>query len=346
MRIFSPPKKRRLKVLYSSSNYYSLARVAKTYRGLISESCIITDRLEDAEVVILHHPPHRYPAIYRRYPELHKKYVVACAVWEASSLSQDHLYGLSLVQEVWTCSDYCAAVFRRWHPRVVVVPHVIERDIAYTSADLLAIKQLLRHDQETLYLLTIARICDKRKNLGDLADAAMSVRELDPRFKLIVKGIPSDPDHVFDAEIVTLREYLSEAQLNALYSLSSLYVSAHHAEGWGLSISDAILFDVPIVATEYSGNLQYLDHSTSYLIPCRCEYIRAEDCFGLFDHSMQWAYMSVEDIVITIRRAYEEILSGEATVRTRLAKGHAQGFSRAAVGDVITERLKSIAAAM
>ena len=45
------------------------------------------------------------------------------------------------------------------------------------------------------------------------------------------------------------------------------YASLHRAEGFGLTIADAMALGKPVVATGYSGNLEFMTDANGYLVP-------------------------------------------------------------------------------
>ena len=45
------------------------------------------------------------------------------------------------------------------------------------------------------------------------------------------------------------------------------YVSLHRAEGYGLTMAEAMMLGKPVVATGYSGNLEFMDEDNSVLVP-------------------------------------------------------------------------------
>ena len=46
------------------------------------------------------------------------------------------------------------------------------------------------------------------------------------------------------------------------------YVSLHHAEGFGYTMAEAMFYGVPVIASGYSGNLEYMTAENSFLVPC------------------------------------------------------------------------------
>lgn len=98
---------------------------------------------------------------------------------------------------------------------------------------------------------------------------------------------------------------MTESQINALYELADIYVSAHHSEGWGLTLSDAMLFRKPVIGTGYSGNLEFMNDANSFLLDYEEDYIRGEDCGWLFEPNMRWAYPCSHDLRHKLLSLYE-----------------------------------------
>ena len=54
-----------------------------------------------------------------------------------------------------------------------------------------------------------------------------------------------------------------------LVEQSDCYISLHRSEGLGLGMLEAMALARPVIATDYSGNRDYLDHSSGFPIPYR-----------------------------------------------------------------------------
>jgi glycosyltransferase involved in cell wall biosynthesis len=99
-------------------------------------------------------------------------------------------------------------------------------------------------------LLTVTKLWDKRKNTSTLIRIVGELSSTLPESRLVVKADPEDrlppkgPENV-----IFVRELLTDGQMNALLSTADVYVSAHHSEGWGLPLSDAMSFNLPVIAT-------------------------------------------------------------------------------------------------
>ena len=56
------------------------------------------------------------------------------------------------------------------------------------------------------------------------------------------------------------------------------YVSLHRSEGTGLTITDAMALGKPVIATSWSGNMDFMDVSNSF--PVRYELVELQRTIG------------------------------------------------------------------
>ena len=69
------------------------------------------------------------------------------------------------------------------------------------------------------------------------------------------------------ADILVFDEYLSREQMHALVNECETYISLHRSEGYGLTIAEAMSLGKPVVATGYSGNMDFMNEENSILVP-------------------------------------------------------------------------------
>src|SRR5213075_3478239 len=65
-------------------------------------------------------------------------------------------------------------------------------------------------------------------------------------------------------DIVLKDGYLSQTENNTLTALADCYVSLHRSEGFGLTIAEAMALGKPVIATGYSGNIEFTNEDNSY----------------------------------------------------------------------------------
>lgn len=332
-----------VRVCYGATKYLSHARVARTYRDLIRNRCQLVSEIHNADIVVLHFEPHSFKCLFEAFPALARKYVVGYCVWEASELPAVYQEAISRVQEIWTCSRYCCEIFARHHPHVKRLPHVVERDTSCSEVDRQYVRALTSYDRDNYYFLMITKLWDLRKNARTLVEAFRRQRANMPKARLILKAGPQDAaDGLSQDGIVILRQHLNDAQMNALYEIADAYVSPHHSEGWGLTLSDAMILEKPTIATGYSGNCEFMDAQNSLLLDFTIEHIKPEDCFGFFNQEMQWAYPSDEDLERKLLVLYHMRGSLEIRKKVQNASHDIRKFDPGTVGAIIERRLAEI----
>ncbi|SRR6266446_692138 len=332
-----------LKFWYEIHNYQSHRRVAAIYRQMLSRRYTLAESVDDADAVVLHLEPHDYASIYDRFPGLRTKYVISYCVWEASELPAAYQRSLALVQEVWTCSEYCVGVIKKHHPHVFRIPHTIERERLSHDIDGEMIRRLICFHPQNYYFLSIGRTLGSRKNLVGLVRVFETTSSSMPNARLVIKGLPGDPIlRSRDPRVIYLPLGLSESQINALYKAVDAYVSAHHSEGWGLTLSDAMLFSKPVVATGYSGNLEFMNNDNSFLVRFGENYIREDELFGLFTPQMKWADPDVDHLRDTMLSLYNGTIRKEAIEKSKRALEECKKFSTDSVRELLLERVEEV----
>ena len=59
--------------------------------------------------------------------------------------------------------------------------------------------------------------------------------------------------------ITIMDGYLGQAQMGSLVRSADCVVSLHRSEGFGLTLADAMALGVPVIASDYGGNLEFMD---------------------------------------------------------------------------------------
>jgi O-antigen biosynthesis alpha-1,2-mannosyltransferase len=93
---------------------------------------------------------------------------------------------------------------------------------------------------------------------------------------------------------------LSDPDLKALYQQCHALIAPSRAEGFGLPLAEAILSGLPVITTAWSGQLDFCNEQTAWLVDYR--FTRAETHFGLFESV--WADIDVLALVQALRTVY------------------------------------------
>lgn len=114
-----------------------------------------------------------------------------------------------------------------------------------------------------------------RKNPAGCIDAFKQAFPDDPRVGMVIKaqrvqGLPRWQEVVSaaraDPRIRLLEGSFSRGRLLDLYRNLDAFVSLHRSEGFGRNIAEAMLLGKPVIATAYSGNLDFTTRKTALLV--------------------------------------------------------------------------------
>ncbi len=67
-------------------------------------------------------------------------------------------------------------------------------------------------------------------------------------------------------DILLMDRYVDARDKNRIMRSGDCYVSLHRSEGFGLTMAEAMYAGRPVIATAYSGNLEFMDERNSYLV--------------------------------------------------------------------------------
>lgn len=189
----------------------------------------------------------------------------------------------------------------------------------------------------------------QRKNpLGAIRAFQMAFRRDEP-VELIAKT--TRPGSLIRPELAQLQEEAAaagvrviEAQYSreetlAFLAAADCLVSLHRAEGLGLPMAEAMLLGKPVIATGYSGNLQFMTAENSYLVDYRRSPIAYND--PPYEKGFIWAEPSIEHAARCMRAIVDN--REEARKRGMIAREQLRAqYSLEAAGKRMRARIEAI----
>lgn len=134
-------------------------------------------------------------------------------------------------------------------------------------------------------------------------------------------------------DIVFRTGSVNDIEIGQLIADSSVLLSPHRSEGFGLTLAEAFLAGIPALATGWSGNMDFMADVPELLIAHTLVPVR--DPAGIYRaHGLKWADPDIEDAAAKLRKlAASPGLRREVAARGRSAvQGQMEAWSRVALG--------------
>ena len=85
-----------------------------------------------------------------------------------------------------------------------------------------------------------------------------------------------------------------------LMAAADIYVSLHAAEGFGLTLLEAMAVGTPVICTGYSGNMDFTNEANSWLVDY--EMMRIDERTGPYPEGSIWASPKTDHAIEIMRR--------------------------------------------
>ena len=231
--------------------------------------------------------------------------------WELPAYPAEWAWQLERFDEVWSASAYSqasisAAVRRPVHHLPLPTEVRTVRALGRRSFDIpeAAFVFLLFFDLTSFI---------ERKNPFAALDAFRRLRQRglprDVRFVVKLNSSRAKPEDrqrfldfvaSFGDSVVLLDRTLPDAEVKALHMCADAFVSLHRAEGYGFAIAEAMFLGKPVIATGYSGNMDFMRPDNSF--PIRQRLISVPEGAYPFWEGQKWAEPDVEEASHTMWR--------------------------------------------
>jgi glycosyltransferase involved in cell wall biosynthesis len=274
-------------------------------------------------------------------------YTVGVWCWEASRFPDSFRPAFDLVDEIWVASDYVAEIVADATDKpVYVFPMPVEvappRPLSHTELGL--------PEDRFVFLFAFDFFSTmERKNPFGLIEAftraftpgegplllikTINGQKQAAELKRLVQGASEHPD------IRVVDEYVSGEEMRGLVANCDCFVSLHRSEGFGFSMAEAMVYEKPVIATGYSGNLTFMTAENSYLVG-----------FGLtpvppgsanYPAGALWADPDLDDAAAAMRKvierpdeAHERGALGHQTIASHHSLDRTAEFLRERLGEI------------
>ena len=221
--------------------------------------------------------------------------------WEAADLPMRSRPAFEVVDELWLASEYLADVFGQYAKVPVKVVGLAADLPESRAADRAALGW--QDDQFVFLFVYDALSAYGRKNPEKTLDAFIQAFAPDfdnVRFVLKVSNLNKFPAAEARLQAKALKypaitlidSYYPRDRVLDMMAAADVYVSLHAAEGFGLTLLEAMALGTPVICTGYSGNMDFTNADNSWLVDYQM--IATDEQTGPYPKGSVWAQPNVD----------------------------------------------------
>lgn len=321
---------------------------------------VVSGKLGKASVNLIHLNAESIPFVMAYCPDVFSdSYNIGYFFWELDTPARCHKLAMDMLDEIWVCTEYGVTQYQDYCDIPVVnVGMTFEENYVPSKADC---KTYLRNEfgistDTTVFLATFDSFSFvQRKNPLAAIKAFKACFRNDENVQLLIKTqnktFVGDPNQLNiwraiefeiggDKRIKLINRTFGYDELLKFKRAADCYVSLHRSEGWGFGMIEAMTLGVPVIATNYSGNLEFCHSDNCWLIDYTETYLSESDYIFVVP-GQKWAEPHISHAAQAMRECFEnrEIReqkqnAAESYVRER--------FSNSTISDRYKQRLDLI----
>jgi len=255
--------------------------------------------------------------LHASHPEIFKdRYNIGYGFWELSDYPDEWLYAMNFLDEIWAPSRYIQEVISdKASVPVVYMPMAVDFELPGKGSR----KDFGVREEAFVFLFSLdfsSRIhrknpravvgAFKRAFPGVERDVALVIKS-----KLVDSVAQQVNDYAMlqewvqgDSRIHLINEVYTKDQMLDLIHCCDVYVSLHRAEGFGLGMAEAMKMGKAVIATGYSGNMDFTKPDNACLVDYTLQEVEPGSYY--LSGKSVWADADVGQAVGYMRRLVED----------------------------------------
>jgi len=290
-----------------------------------------------------------YFLLNNHIPTSKNTYNIAYWAWEFNKLPEEFIELLPLFDEIWVPSSFCQNVFASYSFKPVIkIPHLIEAIVLEES------KPKVELQNKFVFLSIFDSLSTpERKNTDGLINCFLDTFSNNPNIVLVLKTVNLEKNKRLHKEllektknqnsIILINENYTKKELIELIDSCHSYVSLHRAEGFGLTLAEAMLRKKIVIGTGYSGNLEFMNNQNSFLV--NYQLMTKDKDSGFIKKGYEYAEPDIENSKKVLKFVYDNYKNIE-DIRLNAKLTIENSFSKKAIGNLMCSRLSKISSFM
>jgi glycosyltransferase involved in cell wall biosynthesis len=320
--------RRMVEVLQQGGVPHTSIAYQRTINPVLEEPAVCDERIEYATTIACVNGD-QIANLRHDHPELFGpgRKVIGYWFWELSTVHGGPPVAVDAVDEIWAATTFMATAFEEYGVPVRVVPIPVREPVrAQIGREAFAPLSSVGDRFVFGVVLDHFSITARKNPLGAIAafvtafapneGPVLVIKTINGRShwreheELLVAAAARPDVIVWDAHLPIEEHMAFIAQFDALVSL-------HRSEGLGLHLAEAMWMDVPVIATRYSGNLDFMDDSCALLVDADIVAVGTEGGWA-YPADAAWADPDLDQAANHMRRLVDEPeLAGRLTGAAR-----------------------------
>ncbi len=262
-----------------------------------------------------------------------RRRVVGFWYWELETVPQKWVDALRCVDEIWTPSQFVADALKKVAPdkAVHVLPLPIDTAAQLTVPEIDPLPQF--KGRPVVLFAYDVRSTLARKNPEAVVEAFRRATVNDPNPVLVIKingEAAWAPAHDYIESVIAdvpnvhvIRDVLPDSGIKDLMARADIVLSLHRSEGFGLLLAEAMAAAKPVIATGWSGNVDFMPRDCCVLVDYRLVPVR--DPQNIYNnYGAQWAEPDIDQATKALRRLLDD--PAERQRLGQMARAHVTRF--------------------
>lgn len=277
------------------------------------------DYFKDYDAIIAVINPDNIPNVFNKISNVFfdKKKLIGFWVWETSIPPKSWKNIAKIFNEIWTPSKFSKeSISKVFDGKIKTIPHPAAL-MQFPQPSQLSISEIgkkigIKKDDFVVLNSFSFSSSFARKNLIDAIDAFNQSIGTDENSYFLIRYMDEEkyPKSFEDLKnkaqtnprIILHRADTKSDEIFVLYKLCNIYLSLHRCEGFGLNLAEAMLNNLPVIATNWSGNTEFMDSEHSYLVDASIIDINDPDNIYTIENGV-WAQPNIKQAAQFLTKA-------------------------------------------
>jgi hypothetical protein len=290
--------------------------------------------IKDEATLLLFLNPHqlRYVAAFLPPTIFENKYVIGYCAWELERIPDQWLGPIAMLDEIWVPSEFVCRAFAESGVTLPcrIVPPLFDKPPPIGSdrnrfgirPNVFAVLVAFSLRSGVIRKNPSASVRAFLKAFPNQSDVQLvfKVSDVDieaPAWTTFRREVGDDPRFVF------ITQFLTDLEIWSLLASVDVVLSTHRAEGYGMIPAQAMLSGCTVIATGWSGNLEFMTSDSAMLMPYTLVPVNdVEEIYVI--EGAKWAEVDEHETSVTLRRLYADPVLRSGLARS--GKEHARAY--------------------